>query len=295
MKRFGKNEAPVRIKFLEYRFTGFSEKKDAELLMAYLDREGYEGFLEKGDELLAYLPEDRKDERSLHHILKLINRGGEPPRFFVKRLPDVNWNETWESGFQPIEIEDIVRIRASFHEAQGAFVHDLVIDPKMSFGTGHHETTRLMIRAMLRMDLKEQAVLDLGSGTGVLSIMACRLKARSVVAVDIDEWACRNCRENIRKNHCRNVEIRQGILGDLDVGMFDVVLANINRNVLLEHMEQFSRIITPAGKLIMSGIMSPDLDSILSSARQAGFELLFTVEEGDWHVLALAKVDAPAH
>jgi len=275
------------MKYLEYRITKPSDSLSFEVLVALLNAEGYSGFIEKEDSLVAYIPVEGRDDDVLKQLLLKASNGVEMLEFSCLDVPDINWNETWESGFDPIEIDGIVKIRASFHTREDRFTYDIVIDPKMSFGTGHHQTTRLMIRAILETSLENLEVLDLGSGTGILSIFASQRDAGTITAVDIDEWSYRNCLENIRTNECLNIRVLQGEISVVGDSRFHVILANINRNVLLNHMSDFRSRLYPGGVLILSGIMEKDRDVILSSATALEFEMLKSYEEGEWICLSL--------
>jgi len=271
--------------YLEYTFTFSDPAADPEILIAFLDAYYYEGFQESGDQLIAYLPESKKDEKLLGQLLEQVGNTHITIEFSRRKLPDINWNAKWENDFQPVEIDDFVRIRASFHGKDETFAHDITIDPKMSFGTGHHATTRLMIQAMRTLTFCRKKVADLGCGTAVLSILASRMGAAGVLAVDIDEWAVSNSRDNIENNHCRNIAVK---LGDIDVAgneRFDIVLANINRNVLLEYMYPFSRLLPDGGMLVLSGIMLNDREAITTAAGNNGFRATGFFSENDWCAL----------
>lgn len=280
------------MKYLEYTFTFTEASGDPEILVAYLDAYGYEGFQESGDQLIACLPEPEKDEKLLAEVLAQAGRGKGTIRYSCRMLPDINWNAKWESDFQPIEIDDFVRIRASFHAGNDAFAHDIVIDPKMSFGTGHHETTRLMMRAMKTLSFRGKKVVDLGCGTAVLSILASRMQAAGVLAVDIDEWAVSNSRDNVVHNNCSNITVKHGDAEATGNEQFDIVLANINRNVLLEYMSRFSEMLSKGGDLVLSGIMLRDRDGIVTAAENNGFHAAGNFSEKEWCALVFRKIPA---
>ncbi len=274
--------------FIEYTFSLPVDAAEPDILIAFLNANGYEGFQEAGNQLIACLPESKKDETLLEELMKqagVANR----IKYTSRVLPDINWNTKWERDFQPIEIDDFVRIRASFHKKDEAFKHEIVIDPKMSFGTGHHETTRLMIRAMKDVSFNGKKVADLGCGTAVLSILASRLQAEGIVAVDIDQWAVRNAQDNVEQNKCSNIVLKQGDAGALGNAVFDILLANINRNVLLESMFRFSQLLIPGGVLVLSGIMLQDRETIVVAAENAGFENKDQFRENDWCALVFHR------
>jgi len=271
--------------YLEYKINVRDQHADPEILIAFLSEAGYEGFVESGNFLVAYLPANLKDEELLREILEQSGTND----YSVELLPDKNWNEVWESDFHPIEIDDQVKIRASFHPYDPAFRHDILIDPKMSFGTGHHETTRLMIKAMLATEFNEKNVLDMGCGTGILAILASKLGAAEILAVDIDEWAYSNARDNIQRNNCKGIVVRQGDIALVNDFSFDVLLANINRNVLLQDMDHYFSMLTAGGELILSGIMIQDESTIFERATNSGFSFEKVEQEGKWKMMRFIK------
>ncbi|MDF1570079.1 MAG: 50S ribosomal protein L11 methyltransferase [Bacteroidales bacterium] len=278
--------------YIEYTFTFSDPAADPEMLIAFLNAYNYEGFQESDDQMIAYLPESKKDEKLLAQLLEQVGNENIIIGYTSRRLPDINWNAKWESDFLPVEIDDFVRIRASFHGKDETFVHDIIIDPKMSFGTGHHATTRLMMRAMRTLDFSRKKVADLGCGTAVLSILASRMGAAGVLAVDIDEWAVSNSRDNIENNNCSNIVVKRG---DIDVAgneRFDIVLANINRNVLLESMCRFRQLLPGGGTLVLSGIMLNDRDIITVAAENSGFRAAGIFSENDWCALVFRNETA---
>ncbi|MCC8020180.1 MAG: 50S ribosomal protein L11 methyltransferase [Rikenellaceae bacterium] len=262
----------------------------AEIMMAQLSDLPFESFETTDTELRAYIPAPAM-EAVRAEIETLLRSTG--MRCTEKRIEERNWNAEWEASFEPVVCGDIV-IRAPFHEPAPQGKTEVIIMPKMSFGTGHHATTRLVTMLMDRIDFKGSKVLDMGSGTGVLSIIAVRMGAASVDAVDIDEWAYNNCMENIAVN---GVEERvTPILGDVSaVGgrSYDIVLANINRNVLCRDMEDYSRLIVPGGVLIISGILEEDLRAVDSSATQSGFGRGETGSEEGWAGVVYWKISRP--
>ena len=257
--------------------------------MAFLNENGYEGFQETDGLLIASIPESEKDEDLLLQILNRISGDKNTISFTSVVLPDVNWNAKWENDFQPIEIDDFVRIRASFHPPDPAYKFDLLIDPKMSFGTGHHETTRLMIRAMKSILFRGKRVVDLGCGTAILSILASRMGADEIIAVDIDHWAVENSWENVKANQCTNINVLHGDADLLMNDRFDIILANINRNVLLEYMYSMAIMLPAGGDLILSGILFQDRDAILHSATKHGFIERDVTREKEWCAMTFYK------
>lgn len=275
--------------YLEYIFTIPKEEQTEEMLIAILNEEGYEGFIQSDNRLVAYLKEELIDEVRLQKILKDLFSVEHNIQYSCTLIPDKNWNALWESDFNPIEVDGMVRVRASFHEIDEKYRYDLLIDPKMSFGTGHHETTRLMIRAMLKSAFKDKAVLDIGCGTGILAILAEKMGAKAVVAVDIDEWAFNNCTENVVSNSCSIVKCLMGTIESVIGEKYQVILANINRNVLINDMNNYYQLLDIHGILILSGIMVHDLEAIQSSAKSKGFIETELLQEGKWNCAIYRK------
>lgn len=243
-----------------------------ELLIPELEALGFEGFEETDDALKAYIPEDHLDENTLTRL---------PPAVIRKKLEDQNWNQLWESSFDPIVIGDFCAIRADFHEPIKGVAHELIITPKMSFGTGHHATTRLMIEAMRDLPINGKRVVDFGTGTGVLAILAGQQGAAAVWALDNDPWSIENAEENAQRNG--SAKTVWHLASDLTgIPQADVVLANINRHILLQFMGDLYALLAPGGLLLLSGILASDRPIIAESATGKGFYLEKDTREGDW-------------
>jgi ribosomal protein L11 methyltransferase len=252
-----------------------------EILILELVQLGFEGFEEKGDELKAYAPEASLNEATFsafceEHLTSVQLEA-------IKRtvLPEQNWNSTWESNFDPVVVGDFCAIRADFHEPISSTIHEIVITPKMSFGTGHHATTRLMIETMQQLPLADKQVVDFGTGTGVLAILAERLGAASVLALDNDSWSMENARENLERNGTKRIKLQMADnLNGLDSA--DIVLANINRHVLLSEMGGLGALIRTNGWLLLSGILEDDEAVMEAAAIAAGFTHVSTTKSGSW-------------
>lgn len=256
----------------------FSEKNQAqrEELIARLSVLEILGFEETTDHLAAYCEEDHLDLEAIRDIA-----WGVP--FVTEILPHRNWNEDWESNFEPVIIDGFCSVRADFHPQPKNVTHDIVITPKMSFGTGHHATTALMIRLMHHINFKQKTVFDFGSGTGILAILAEKLGAASVLAIDNDEWAYLNALENCSRNHTKQVTVQQGTADDLpEIRLFDVILANINRSILETYMMKMSRLLKPGGTLLLSGILEEDITRIRSCAEESGLIPRQVITEQKW-------------
>ncbi len=254
-----------------------------EMLIAQLSEEGFEGFEEREDSLLVFIPLLNWKEDALMAILSPFSLD-----YSVQELADRNWNEEWERNFQPVRVGDFCAVRASFHEALPGVRHDIVITPKMSFGTGHHATTYMMMEAMERVDFTGKAILDFGTGTGVLAILAEKLGAASITAIDNDDWSIENARENVINN--QSVKIYVEKLDQIgQTGLFDVLLANINKNVILHTLPGMSQHLTEHGVIILSGLLPEDGPEIEMAANSCGYAVTLRLERGNWICLQLEK------
>jgi len=209
----------------------------------------------------------------------------------LNKIAKQNWNEEWESNYQPIEVGNDILVRATFHKPDPKFKHEIIITPKMSFGTGHHETTHQMLALQLDVDFKDKAVLDVGSGTGILAIMAAKLGANYVAATDIDEWCIENSKENFELNNVGVDELKLGTIQELKFEKgFDVVLANINKNVLLEELPDYAKLMNKEAHLFLSGFYEHDVDDLLELTIKLGFEKMAGASKRDWTAILLKKV-----
>lgn len=253
---------------IELRLTVAPDYVD--ILTAELAELGYESFVETDDGLSAYIAEPEFNEEAVTQLVaKYAPQTAIAYQF--SSLEKRNWNAEWESAYEPIEVAGQVRVRASFHEHNAGFRYDLVINPKMSFGTGHHETTASVLELMLGLDFRGKDTLDVGCGTGILAVLAAKLGARAVLAFDIEEWAVENARENAGLNDCPQITVFQGTIADVEpTYRCDVVLANINRNVLLGEIPIYTRLLNANGYLIVSGFYEADAPDIQQVAVDAG-------------------------
>ncbi|WP_019988795.1 50S ribosomal protein L11 methyltransferase [Rudanella lutea] len=261
----------------------------ADILTAELAELGFESFVETDEGLNAYIIEPDFDEAAVQEV---IDRYALQTAivYEVTSLEKRNWNAEWEQSYQPIEVGQAVRVRASFHEPDPAFQFDLVINPKMSFGTGHHETTAMMLEHQLSIDHAGKSVLDVGSGTGILAILAARMGAAPVVAFDIEEWAVENAQENAALNDCAAIRVFQGTIADVDTAdRYDIVLANINRNVLLTEIPTYAALMNPGGCLLVSGFYEHDAADIDAKAREAGLRSVGRKTQNGWCSLVFAN------
>lgn len=257
-----------------------------EVLMAELSFIKFDSFQENESDLHAFILEGDFDEASLGTVL---SKYGVPLDFQVERLEDINWNEQWESNFSPVFIEDQVQIRADFHHPRSDIKYDVIINPKMSFGTGHHETTCLMVEEQLNIEHIGKQVLDVGTGTGILAIMAHKLGAHSIIATDIDDWSIENCRENFAANDVQNVTILRGSIHNLTLkGNYDIIYANINKNVLVEELPKYARLLKDGGTLLLSGFYSEDMADLIQLASFHNLKPDHHKTRNNWAMLRLS-------
>jgi ribosomal protein L11 methyltransferase len=260
----------------------------SETLTAMLMGIGYESFAEENGLFSAFIADADYDETRLRAVLSCFETLKEA-EFRVSTLENKNWNEAWERNFEPVMIDGRCLVRAPFHPAVEGIEYDLCIMPKMSFGTAHHETTSQVISMLMNLDVTGKRVLDMGSGTGVLAILASKMGAGEVVAIDNDEWAYENAKENTEKNNTPNVNVIKGDSGSIPAGSFDIILANINRNILLEQMSSYSASMNTGSILILSGFYEEDLEIIRKRAAETGLHLLSTGTKNRWMVAKFEK------
>lgn len=259
-----------------------------DILMAELAERGFESFVETETGLLAYIPQESFLEEAIESIALLYQQ--EINISFQKKIiEDENWNKQWESNFQPIVIDGRCTIRAPFHPSPKAIDYDIVIEPKMSFGTGHHETTRLMIQKLLELDVDKKSLLDMGCGTGVLAILASKRGATPITAIDIDEWAYINTVENVGINSISNIKIYKGNAQIIEGDKFYFILANINRNILLEDMPNYYQSLDKGGNLIMSGFLESDIAVLCEKAKEIGLDYKDQAVVNNWSLLHFVK------
>ncbi len=254
--------------------------KDEDLrgrLIANLDEAGFTAFEETDVTLLAFIPESLRSDVAVDALLP------EPLRWEEAVISPQNWNAVWESSFEPVTVPGFCTVRAAFHPADPHVPHEIIITPKMSFGTGHHATTRMMIRAMQDLELSGRRVLDFGTGTGILAILAQQLGAVDVLAIDNDAWSVENSLENVAANAAgAAVRVREGSLEVADGAHYDVILANINRHILLANMSRMRGMLVEGGTLLLSGIFAADREMVTASAIGAGMREEGILAEGDW-------------
>lgn len=259
----------------------------ADILVALLSRSEYESFEETPGGLSAYIPTNYFDPDQIKE-LEIFKTGNSILNYSVEHFPEQNWNAQWESNFSPIEVEDKCLIRAPFHPQDNRFKKEIIISPQMSFGTGHHETTWLMCKAAFDLQLVNKTVLDMGCGTGILAILAMKLGASDVEAIDIDNWAYENTIENAKLN---NVNFKMK-LGDADLiknSRYNVIFANINRNILLQDLSKYAVAANKGCDLLLSGFFNTDADTICQEAAINNFHLKSSNIKNQWTMLHFIK------
>lgn len=255
----------------------------AELLIGLLSSLEYEGIEEEAQLLKVFFKEEQFDEAALQQCLK-----HEPVKYSLHTITNQNWNAVWEADFEPVVLPGFCTIKADFHKDLVPNKYEIIITPKMSFGTGHHATTRLMLEFMAMIDFKDKSVFDFGTGTGILAIMAQKLGAKSVMAIDNDEWSLENAIENCNINQADKVQISLEDIETLKTP-YDIILANINRNILTQYMEHLYQLLNPQGTLLLSGILEQDEPFLIDIAQQKGFSLKQTKRSNNWVALCLSK------
>mgnify|MGYP001360984630 CR=1 FL=1 len=278
------------MKYIEVNFniTPTSETAN-DVLAAQLAEIGFESFVEQQEGISAYVP---IDEFSVDKINSLIEDFilDVNITFSFKEMEDKNWNEEWENNFfKPIVFEDKCVVHSSFHKPEGEFEYDILIDPKMAFGTGHHQTTGLILKEMLNMDFKNKTVLDMGCGTAVLAILASMMGSGDVVAIDIDEWAYNNAVENVALNNINNVRVELGGAELLGNQSFDIIIANINRNILLRDIPHYANVLNPEGILMLSGFYEEDIPALRVVCTNHKIELKKSANQDKWAAMICQK------
>lgn len=266
--------------YIGYHFTITPTQPASDILIAELGELGFESFVETETGLSAYIQKSDWNPLILSQVTAL-NSGNFNIVYDKEEIAPVNWNSEWEKNFEPIEIDKTVSIRAPFHEV-GTLKYNLIIEPKMSFGTGHHETTHLMVQHLLALDLKEKKVLDMGCGTAVLAILSEKLGAKPIDAIDIDAWSFENSIENVERNDCKNISVFEGDASLLIDQQYDVIIANINRNILLADMDAYNKVLKNNGIILLSGFYTEDIPFIHASTSKYGWTQELSLERNNW-------------
>lgn len=273
--------------YIGYEFTIEPQQPGTEILIAQLGLVGFESFVENESGVTAYIQQKDWEEHILDNVQILASKAFKI-EFTKQVIPQTNWNSEWEKNFSPIQVNGVVSVRAPFHENPN-LKYDIIIEPKMSFGTGHHETTHLMIQHLLAMDLHNKKVLDMGCGTGILAIFAEMKGAKPIDAIDIDNWCYLNSIENIERNNCKNIKVFEGDAALLINKKYDIIIANINRNILLNDMQAYSNCLNDGGVLLLSGFYNEDIAIIDASVKIYNLKLDVIIERNNWVALKYLK------
>ena len=273
--------------YIAYEFSVSPRNPATEILIAELGNVGFESFVENDNGVIAYIQKQEWSSKILDHLFIL-----DSPEFEISfshhEVVQTNWNKEWEKNFNPIQVDGLVSVRAPFHE-NPSLKYDIVIEPKMSFGTGHHETTHMMIQHLLALDLENKKVLDMGCGTGILAIFAEMKGAQPTDAIDIDSWCYQNSIENVQRNGCKHITVLEGDSSLLKGEKYDVIIANINRNILLSDMKIYTDSLDQEGTLLLSGFYKDDMVVIESEVIKYGLVLDKMIQKNNWVALKYLK------
>ncbi|MCC6371640.1 MAG: 50S ribosomal protein L11 methyltransferase [Bacteroidia bacterium] len=272
--------------YLAYQFTVTPSQPGSEILMAMISDWPFDSFDTSENGFTAYIKEEDASEVNLDDFqfddFKFSCK--------IEKIATTNWNAEWEKNFEPVLVDDLLCIRAPFHAKNETVKHEIVIMPKMSFGTGHHQTTRQMCKEMFSHPFKNKRVLDMGCGTGILAILAHLLGARNITGIDIDEWSVENAIENCQSNNCGDIVILKGDAPILEtLGTFDVILANINKNILKKQIPVYSKIAKAGTHLYLSGFFTTDVEELKQVATEHGFNFVLAHNENEWAMMLLEK------
>jgi ribosomal protein L11 methyltransferase len=259
-----------------------------DILVAKLNEIEFESYEEDENGLKAYIQTQLLNTNALDEVVSQISELTEIS-FTINKIKQQNWNAQWESNYSPVFVNDICVIRAHFHGTFTDIKHEIIITPKMSFGTGHHQTTSLMMNRMFDLDIKNKSVLDMGSGTGILSILASKLGARDLVGIDFDEWAFENAKQNSVLNNISNIHFINGDSSNIGNVKYDIILANINRNIILNDIAIYVSAMEDSAEILLSGFLEEDTHLILNKTKQLGLDLVVSKNKNKWQMLHLRR------
>jgi ribosomal protein L11 methyltransferase len=273
--------------YIAYEFFVTPRNLGIEILIAELGHVGFESFVENDNGVTAYIQKQEWNSKILDDLY-ILDSNEFKIKYSHHEVIQTNWNKEWEENFKPIQVDGQVSVRAPFHE-NPSLKFDIVIEPKMSFGTGHHETTHMMIQHLLALDLKNKKVLDMGCGTGILAIFAEMKGAQPTDAIDIDNWCYQNSIENVQRNACKHITVLEGDSSLLKGKKYDVIIANINRNILLSDMKIYTDSLDQEGTLLLSGFYKDDMVVIESEVIKYGLVLDKMIQKNNWVALKYLK------
>lgn len=273
--------------YIGYDFTVTPLQPAVEILIAELGYAGFESFVETETGVTAYIQKDEWRSDILEDI-QILDSDEFEISFEFNEIEQVNWNAEWERNFNPIIVDDVCAVRAPFHEKFDT-KYDIIIEPKMSFGTGHHETTHMMIQHILKNDFTDKTVLDMGCGTGVLAILAEMKGTKKLEAIDIDNWCYLNSVENVERNNCHKISVYEGDVSLLKNKAYDIIIANINRNILLQDIPEYATCLNAKGLLFLSGFYFDDIPVIEELCNKMNLKRVDTLQRNDWVALKFEK------
>ena len=273
--------------YISYTFKVSPKEPATEILIAELGEVGFESFVENEEGVEAFIQKTDWNAQVLENIY-VLKSGEFKISYEMQEIAQTNWNIEWEKNFNPIQVDGLVSIRAPFHENPN-LKYDIVIEPKMSFGTGHHETTHMMVQHLLDLDVAGKKVLDMGCGTGILAIFAEMKGAKPIDAIDIDNWCYQNSLENVERNNCKHIAVYEGDASLLKNKKYDVIIANINRNILLNDMQVYASCLDENGVILLSGFYKEDIPVIDAEVSKYGLKLDKQIERNNWVALKYVK------
>ena len=262
----------------------------SEILTADLANIGFDSFTESDEQLQAFIPLDNFDDLKFTQLINSYNQQQFKISFTKEEIPNQNWNAVWESNFKPVEVNKELIIYAPFHEVNvNEYNYSIEIQPQMSFGTGHHQTTYLLSKAILKEELNDKTVLDVGTGTGILGLLASKKGAKTVLGTEIDQGSFENALENIKRNNISNFQVKLGDIATVPNVKYDFIIANINKNVLKRHLNQYNNLAKSGTVLFLSGFFDADVTELENSAKENNFEMIELMIHETWAVMRLLK------
>lgn len=272
--------------YIQYSFFVNPPEPCSDILIALLADFGFESFTQNETGIDAYIREELENE----NLIKELNFEDFEFNYIRTEIPKTNWNEEWEKNFNAVYVDDLVCIRAHFHDKKENIKHDILITPKMSFGTGHHDTTWLVCKTMFSLNFTNKNILDMGCGTGILAILAKQLGATTLLGIDVDDWSIENSIENATVNNCSEIEFKKGdalLLPQQET--FDVILANINKNILKQDLPHYFRCLKKDGYILLSGFFTSDIDELKTLAQHIGYTFIESYNKNEWAVIKFTK------
>jgi ribosomal protein L11 methyltransferase len=273
---------------MDYIKVTFNNKPEQTDLLIALLADDFESFEETESGLNAFVPSASFSEQKVKEVIDQLKDTGNI-LYDQTLIKDRNWNALWESNFEPVLIGDQVYVRAPFHQEKIDIKYEIVIEPKMSFGTGHHSTTSLVMEEMLKMDMNGKSVLDMGCGSAILAILSSKMGAKNILAIDTDDWAFQNAMENCERNHSQHIVVQKGDSTLIRGKTFDVILANINRNVLLSDMNEYVAALRSSGHLLISGFIDSDKEMMIRAGEKFGLKTKSYEGKNQWMMIHFQK------